>query len=163
MLEFFVVIVLIIGSVLIIPYGVSKMTVSEVEDSQFRDLFWSEAGYRGKRVLCAIFCFWPIMIIFKRPDSVEGWVIAAAAVAYGYYEHFKLYKNVQIFDFKYTAGLICLVLFHLFINAMNYISYIGSYSALLILSISALFWGWFVNLKRCRILAKSMQKRANAI
>lgn len=163
MVEFLVVVFLILGSLFLIPYGISKMTASEITDSEFRDLFWSEAGWHGRRIVCTILCFLPLMIIFNRPGSIEGWVVIVAIVTYGYYEHLKLYKNVQIFDSKHTISLVGLVIFHLAINAIEYLAYIGDFVAMLATSISAILWGWFVNLKRCQIVAKLIQQPAPTI
>lgn len=75
MIGFFIVILMLLGCLLVIPYGITKMTQSEEMDAEFRNLFWQKAGPRARRILCTVLCFLPLMVVFRVPQSIEGWVL----------------------------------------------------------------------------------------
>jgi len=153
MTGYFVLAIIILAIIVLIPYGITTITKSELKDAEFRDLFWREAGWRGRRIVCTFGCFLPLSVISGLPPNEESILVMVLFVGYCFYEHLKLYKGVQIFNPKITGYFVGLILLHMALHLLSRFNVIGGFVLVLFISISSLFWGWFVNLKRSQIIA----------
>ncbi|WP_299981538.1 hypothetical protein [uncultured Pseudoteredinibacter sp.] len=153
MVGFFVLAAVIFGVVAMIPYCVAIFTDSQQKDSEFREIFWREAGWRGHRIVCSLGCFWPISFFSGLPSSAEGFVVFGLFFAYCVFEHSKLYRGVKVFNAKLSACLLGVVLLHVALHLLFRFHVIDLFLVVLVTSLSSLYWGWFVTFKRSKVIA----------
>ncbi len=153
MIGYFVVATIILAIILVIPYGITKITKSELQDKEFRELFWREAGWRGRRISATLGCFLPLSFISGLPPNKESILFMLLFISYCFFEHLKLYKGVQIFNPKIIGYLAGLIFFQITLNLLTKFDVINYYFSMFLISISCLFWGWFINITRTRIIA----------